>query len=101
MTLVSVTAYHSFGGEVEASNTPTIRRLTPSCRHQLPPIARSHFVRIQCCGCSLVHLPCPRATRLGNSRRKSLWVPGAWCQSPSTRTDRRLSLSAPSVLVFG
>ena len=34
-TLVSVTAYHSFGGEVEASNTPTIRRLTPSCRHQL------------------------------------------------------------------
>ena len=31
--LVSVTAYHSFGGEVEALNTPTIRRLTPSCRH--------------------------------------------------------------------
>jgi hypothetical protein len=25
---------------VEALNTPTIRRLTPSCRHQLPPIAR-------------------------------------------------------------
>src|SRR5437868_14259506 len=40
MTLVSVTAYHSFGGEVEASNTPTIRRLTPSCRHQLSPIAQ-------------------------------------------------------------
>src|SRR5271163_575505 len=39
MTLVSVTANHSFGGEVEASNTPTIRRLTPSCRHQLPRIA--------------------------------------------------------------
>jgi hypothetical protein len=39
MTLVLVTAYHSFGGEVEASNTPTIRRLTPSCRHQLPRIA--------------------------------------------------------------
>jgi hypothetical protein len=38
-TLVSVTAYHSFGGEVEASNTPTIRRLTPSCRLQLSPIA--------------------------------------------------------------
>src|SRR5215471_16538965 len=29
-TLVSVTAYHSFAGEVEALNTPTIRRLTPS-----------------------------------------------------------------------
>src|SRR5437773_5739392 len=39
MTLVSVTAYHSFGGEVEASNTPTIRRLTPSRRHQLSLIA--------------------------------------------------------------
>jgi hypothetical protein len=36
---VSVTAYHSFGGEVEASNTPTIRRLTPSSRHQLSSIA--------------------------------------------------------------
>jgi DNA-binding transcriptional LysR family regulator len=40
MTLVSVTAYHSFSGEVEALNTPTIRRLTPSCRHQLSRIAR-------------------------------------------------------------
>src|SRR6516164_3774479 len=38
--LVSVTAYHSFAGEVEASNTPTIRRLTLSRRHQLSPIAR-------------------------------------------------------------
>jgi hypothetical protein len=36
---VSVMAYHSFGGEVEASSTPTIRRLIPSCRHQLSPIA--------------------------------------------------------------
>ena len=40
-TLVSVTAYHSFGGEVEASNTPTIRRLTPSCRHQLSRLAQA------------------------------------------------------------
>src|SRR5208282_4048462 len=39
LTILSwVTAYHSFGGEVEASNTPTIRRLTPSRRHQLPRI---------------------------------------------------------------
>jgi hypothetical protein len=29
MTLLSVMAYHSFSGEVEASNTPTIRRLIP------------------------------------------------------------------------
>jgi hypothetical protein len=36
---VSVRAYHSFAGEVEASNTPAIRRLTSSRRHQLSPIA--------------------------------------------------------------
>ncbi|MGH6770156.1 MAG: hypothetical protein ACRECO_14160, partial [Xanthobacteraceae bacterium] len=47
MTLVSVTAYHSFGGEVEALNTPTIRRLTPSCRHQLPRIAPRMGLTIQ------------------------------------------------------
>ena len=39
------TAYHSFGGEVEALNTPTIRRLTPSCRHQLSALARHARVR--------------------------------------------------------
>src|SRR6476620_2218172 len=38
-TLVSVWAYHSFSGEVEASNTTTIRRLIPSCRHQLSRLA--------------------------------------------------------------
>ena len=43
MTLVSVTAYHSLGGEVEALNTPTIRRLTPSRRHQLPRITPQEF----------------------------------------------------------
>src|SRR6516165_12441445 len=39
ITLPSDTAYHSFIGEVEALNTTTIRRLTPSCRHQLLAIA--------------------------------------------------------------
>src|SRR6266849_7420402 len=34
-----VRAHHSFSREVEASNTPTIRRLIPSCRHQLSRIA--------------------------------------------------------------
>jgi hypothetical protein len=36
---LSVMAYHSFSGEVEASNTPTIRRLIPLGRHQLPRLA--------------------------------------------------------------
>lgn len=44
-TLVSFTAYHSFGGEVEASNTPSIRRLIPSRRHQLSPIAHANQIR--------------------------------------------------------
>jgi hypothetical protein len=39
-------AYHSFGGEVEALNTPTIRRLTPSCRHQLSRIALLTVTRV-------------------------------------------------------
>src|SRR5262249_28957999 len=39
ITLSWVTAYHSFGGEVEAFEHPTIRRLTPSSRHQLSRIA--------------------------------------------------------------
>src|SRR5271169_5981096 len=39
MTLLSDTAYHSFIGEVGASNTTTIRRLTSSSRHQLLAIA--------------------------------------------------------------
>src|SRR5712675_2181721 len=34
-----VRAYHPFSREVEASNTPTIRRLIPSCHHQLSRIA--------------------------------------------------------------
>src|SRR4051812_968711 len=37
-TVSWVMAYHSLAGEVEVSNTPTIRRLTPSRRHQLPRI---------------------------------------------------------------
>src|SRR5271156_6696901 len=47
-TLVSVTAYHSFGGEVEALNTPTIRRLTLSCRHQLSALALTRLSRPGC-----------------------------------------------------
>jgi len=33
------TAYRSFGGEVEASSTPTICRLSDSRRHQISAIA--------------------------------------------------------------
>src|SRR5271154_3553734 len=64
MTLVSVTAYHSFGGEVEASNTPTIRRLTPSCRHQLPRIAQV-LAALLTAVCLAVIFPtcCLRATK--------------------------------------
>src|SRR6266700_164710 len=43
MTLSLDTAYRSFGGEVEASSTPTICRLPDSRRHQLSAIAPTHF----------------------------------------------------------
>src|SRR5665213_3965049 len=39
MMLSLDTAYRSFGGEVEASSTPTICRLSDSRRHQLWAIA--------------------------------------------------------------
>src|SRR6267378_4455690 len=41
MMLSLDTAYRSFGGEVEASSTPTICRLPDSRRHQLSAIARA------------------------------------------------------------
>src|SRR6185295_9885060 len=40
MMLSLDTAYRSFGGEVEASSTPTICRLPDSRRHQLSALAR-------------------------------------------------------------
>ena len=46
MTLLSDTAY-SFIGEVEALNTTTIRRLTPSRRHQLLAIALRPACRLR------------------------------------------------------
>src|ERR1700681_572541 len=48
MTLSLDTAYRSFGGEVEASSTPTICRLPDSRRHQLwaiAPILRANIDR--------------------------------------------------------
>jgi hypothetical protein len=41
MMLSLDTAYRSFGGEVEASSTPTICRLSDSRRHQLWAIAHN------------------------------------------------------------
>src|SRR6266481_5668381 len=47
MMLSLDTAYRSFGGEVEASSTPTICRLSDSRRHQLSAIARTHASTIR------------------------------------------------------
>src|SRR6476469_8309002 len=46
MMLSLDTAYRSFGGEVEALSTPTIRRLPDSRRHQLSAIAPIRLSRI-------------------------------------------------------
>src|SRR5437667_4252250 len=45
MTLALAPAYRSFGGEVEASSTPTICRLPDSRRHQLWAIALDADIR--------------------------------------------------------
>src|SRR5580704_6295919 len=45
MMLSLDTAYRSFGGEVEASSTPTICRLPDSRRHQLSAIALEATLR--------------------------------------------------------
>src|ERR1017187_2763018 len=46
MMLSLGTAYRSFGGEVEASSTPTICRLPDSRRHQLWAIALAPYTAI-------------------------------------------------------
>src|ERR1700684_1323712 len=46
MMLSLDTAYRSFSGEVEASSTPTICRLSDSSRHQLSAIALRAFLRL-------------------------------------------------------
>src|SRR5712672_1039656 len=46
MMLSLDTAYCSFGGEVEASSTPTICRLPDSRRHQLSAIAPDQIDRV-------------------------------------------------------
>jgi hypothetical protein len=47
MMLSLDTAYRSFGGEVEASSTPTICRLSDSRRHQLWAIAHIERTALQ------------------------------------------------------
>src|SRR6266849_7423158 len=47
MMLSLNTAYRSFGGEVEASSTPTICRLSDSRRHQLLAIAQVARLRLE------------------------------------------------------
>jgi hypothetical protein len=46
LEIVSGTPYHSFAGDAEASNTSTMRCLTPSCRHQLSLIDRNEGLGI-------------------------------------------------------
>src|SRR6266436_5200909 len=66
MMLSLDTAYRSFGGEVEASNTPTICRLPDSRRHQLSAIALGALRKVlsqQAIGV-LVRPALPRALRI-------------------------------------
>src|SRR5216684_7822796 len=65
MTLSLGTAYRSFGGEVEASSTPTICRLPDSRRHQLSAIAR------RCMRCGTASRPtCSKTTLISEPSRR-------------------------------
>src|SRR5207247_1817169 len=105
MTLSLDTAYRSFGGEVEASSTPTICRLPDSRRHQLWAIARREIVRRK--GRSL-HLSADewRPVRIGSTeliqkerRTQSVWraTSSRLIDIPETAfANRRLVPEVPS-----
>src|ERR1700730_14332342 len=67
MMLSLDTAYRSFGGEVEASGTPTICRLPDSRRHQLSAIAHASSVPILNLALSSKKLPQDKLFDLGQN----------------------------------
>jgi hypothetical protein len=80
---------------VEASSTPTIRRLTPSCRHQLPALARS-AVRIRS-GAPLSSMF--RASRTGTARGHRGGTARLWLlKTPKGRESWRFSRDRHTVL---
>src|ERR1700730_10538832 len=86
MMLSLDTAYRSFGGEVEASSTPTICRLSDSRRHQLWAIAQESislpFAEQDCGRCSPLFPTEPRSKPKGEGRLVSDY------RSEGPQTDR-------------
>src|SRR3984893_11287803 len=84
MMLSLDTAYRSFGGEVEASGTPTICRLPDSRRHQLSAIAHASSVPILNLALSSKKLPQDKLFDLGQNfiRPQLATVNGAALPSP-------------------
>src|SRR6266699_2725113 len=83
MMLSLDTAYRSFGGEVEASSTPTICRLSDSPRHQLSAIAppgegRTNVVNY------LENRKAGQARRIANALSEGF-------EAPETAAERRLT----------
>src|SRR5438477_1876213 len=76
-TLLSVTAYRSFGGEVEARTPPRYAAFTPSRRHQLLAIARFTLTNCLVFG---VHLSFAHTSRLRLARDGSLYLGLLWLQ---------------------
>src|SRR4029077_14565550 len=89
MMLSLDTAYRSFGGEVEASSTPTICRLSDSCRHQLSAIAP--LTALSCIAHSVGYGPSRRLS-LGTHPQFHDLAP---LQEPSSFEDRRHRLLDP------
>src|SRR6185312_9639556 len=97
------TAYRSFGGEVEASSTPTICRLSDSRRHQLSAIAllnertRPNAQHLNCL--SLCIAPPSGLCRLILQLRRPCagWTPGRQpVASPRISWHPPLPLAAPA-----
>src|SRR5262245_23513324 len=75
---------------VEASSTPTIRRLIPSCRHQLSPIARHGVAR---------YTPILKAVRTSYSYSGVPPATAHWYHCPGRREDMFDILFGPSMPV--
>src|ERR1700746_343886 len=99
MMLSFDTAYRSFGGEVEASSTPTICRLPDSRRHQLSAIAHPTVALPFEADISRAHAHDCVGPRTGPRRAKRIFQSSRWRHGFSGRAPTTtIVLWAPNAL---
>src|SRR6266550_3336914 len=94
MTLSLDTAYRSFGGEVEASSTPTICRLPDSRRHQLSAIAPQCLNNITP---SIGQQACNRVNLVANTSTNNSWVNSPPAPKPNANEVKYIGRGIGSV----